>query len=457
MRAPTAPCRPRFPSPRSRRVAIRSRTGTDLARDRAAGVGRLAPCPPRRPSPSWVAASAVWSLRGGSTWAARGWWCWSRGRAPAACSAAVRSAASRSTSAPSRSWPAARRRSTWRSSLGLGDDVVHPATSRAAVWSRGALHPMPTGTVMGVPSDASALAGLLTADEVRRASTEVVSGPVADDVGVAQLVADRLGQAVVDRLVDPLLGGVYAGRAERLSARATLPALWPAARDGRPLGDAVAAAAAAGATTGGPVFAGLRGGVGRLADVLVERLRAGGVEVRTGACVQAVWSTRPASPSPSARPDAGRPCAPTAWCSGYRHRRRPGCWLRSCPRGRPGSAACASPRSPSSRRRCPPARSTPSHRACPGSSCPRWRAGWSRRSRFRRASGTGCATPPAGRTSCGCRWVARARSLPCSAVIPTCWRPRSPTRPSCSRCRWSPLPRWSPAGRRPAAVRRRAP
>ena len=195
--------------------------------------------------------------------------------------------------------------------LGLGGDVVHPATSRAAVWSRGALHPMPAGTVMGVPSDAAALAGLLTADEVRRASTEEVTGPVPGDVAVARLVADRFGQAVVDRLVDPLLGGVYAGRAERLSLRATLPALWPAARDGRPLAEAVAAAAAAGTTTAGPVFAGLRGGVGRLAEVLVERLVAAGAEVRTGACVQGVavdpagvtLTLGPAGRGPSVRAD----------------------------------------------------------------------------------------------------------------------------------------------------------
>ncbi len=171
--------------------------------------------------------------------------------------------------------------------LGLGDDVVHPATARAAVWSRGSLHPLPAGTVMGVPSDPGTLAGLLTADEVERVRAEPAAGPVGDDVSVADLVAARLGDAVVDRLVDPLLGGVYAGRAERLSLRATVPALWPAARDGRSLLQ-VAHAAASAAVAGGPVFAGLRGGVGRLAEVLVERLVAEGVEVRTDACVQEV-------------------------------------------------------------------------------------------------------------------------------------------------------------------------
>ncbi len=170
--------------------------------------------------------------------------------------------------------------------LGLADDLVHPATARATVWSRGALHPLPAGTVMGVPSGPDALAGLLTPDEVERVRAEPAAAPEVEDVSVGDFVAGRLGSAVVERLVDPLLGGVYAGRAERLSLRATVPALWPAARDGHPL--LVPRAATAGVATGGPVFAGLRGGVGRLAEVLVERLVAEGVEVRTDACVQEV-------------------------------------------------------------------------------------------------------------------------------------------------------------------------
>ncbi len=172
--------------------------------------------------------------------------------------------------------------------VGLGADLVHPATARAAVWTRGALHAMPAGTLMGVPSDPEALAGLLTADEVARVRAEVPVPVDADDVAVAALVGARLGPAVVERLVDPLLGGVYAGRAEALSLRATVPALWAAARDGASLVDAAGAAAQAGASGSGPVFAGVRGGVGRLPDALADRVRAAGVAIRTGACVQAV-------------------------------------------------------------------------------------------------------------------------------------------------------------------------
>ena len=49
--------------------------------------------------------------------------------------------------------------------VGLGAEVRHPATTKAALWTRGALRPLPTGTVMGVPADLDALAasGVLSA------------------------------------------------------------------------------------------------------------------------------------------------------------------------------------------------------------------------------------------------------------------------------------------------------
>ena len=58
-----------------------------------------------------------------------------------------------------------------------------------------------------------------------------------EDLSVGDLVASRLGDEVVDRLVEPLLGGVYAGHARRLSARATVPQLVFLAANG-PLLDA---------------------------------------------------------------------------------------------------------------------------------------------------------------------------------------------------------------------------
>ncbi len=188
--------------------------------------------------------------------------------------------------------------------VGLGADLVAPATTRALVASRGALHRLPSGTLMGVPSSTDGLAGLLTDDEVARAGAETLTAPVPDppgDVDVASWVGGRLGAAVVDRIVDPLLGGVYAGSAAGLSMRAALPALWPAVAGGGPVTDAVAGAtAAAGAAAragvaggavgasgavGESVFAGIRGGVWRLAPAVADAVAATGGSVRLAARV----------------------------------------------------------------------------------------------------------------------------------------------------------------------------
>lgn len=159
-------------------------------------------------------------------------------------------------------------------------DIVTPRTTSARVWSRGALHPLPR-TRIGIPFANSDVHGLLTPDEERRMRAESEPAPVGDDVSVGDYVAGRLGDAVVDRLVEPLLGGVYAGRARQLSLRATMPAVWEAARAGESLLSAPAVDPQAGAPR--PPFIGIAGGVGRLPELLAaDVLRRGGrIESRT--------------------------------------------------------------------------------------------------------------------------------------------------------------------------------
>jgi protoporphyrinogen/coproporphyrinogen III oxidase len=181
--------------------------------------------------------------------------------------------------------------------VGLGSDVVHPATTSAAVVRDGRLHALPSGTVLGVPGRPEALAGLLTAEEVERVAAEptLPAPPIEADVDVASYVAGRVGPAVVDRLVEPLLGGVYAGSADRLSLRATAPQLWEVARAGGSLLAGVRAvmdaARHSGVDQAPPVFAGVRGGVGRLTLRLAERLTGIGVEIRTGVTVRELERT----------------------------------------------------------------------------------------------------------------------------------------------------------------------
>ncbi|MGI5412007.1 protoporphyrinogen oxidase [Streptomyces chartreusis] len=172
---------------------------------------------------------------------------------------------------------------------GLAERLQPPASASASIWTRGALRPMPKGHVMGVPGTAAALSGVLSDEGLARIErdADLPRTEVGDDVAVGAYVAARLGREVVDRLVEPLLGGVYAGDAYRISLRSAVPQLYQAARTHDSLTEAVReiqAKAAANQQTG-PVFMGIEGGVGRLPLAVAESVRARGGEIVTGSPV----------------------------------------------------------------------------------------------------------------------------------------------------------------------------
>lgn len=169
-------------------------------------------------------------------------------------------------------------------SAGLGDDLVEPATGQAWLWSRGALRPLPTGTVLGAPTDPVALvrSGVLTPGQVARAALEplVPFRSQAGDRSVADVVAERFGAGVVDALVEPLLGGVYAGRPDRLSVDSTAPLIGTSAREDRSL---LLGLRRRRTTSSGPVFQSLRRGLASLPEQLAADL---GTRVHVGCGVR---------------------------------------------------------------------------------------------------------------------------------------------------------------------------
>jgi oxygen-dependent protoporphyrinogen oxidase len=179
--------------------------------------------------------------------------------------------------------------------LGLGDRLAFPGTTSAGIWSRGALHDMPAGHVMGVPADLAALARsrVLSAAGLARVPLDLLlpQTPRGEDVSVADLVGARVGSEVVDRLVEPLLGGVYAGRTEDLSYEATLPGLAAASRSRRSLITAARAVREAAPADAGPLFTTLTDGLGVLPQVLAARLADLGGVVRTQAMVRELRRT----------------------------------------------------------------------------------------------------------------------------------------------------------------------
>ena len=161
--------------------------------------------------------------------------------------------------------------------LGFGDQLVAPSTLGAYIWSRSQLRRIPTGTMFGVPDRLVSLlkSRLLSPLGLARAALDLVlpRRPVSDDPSIADLVAPRLGSQVFDRLVEPLLGGVHAGRATELSARSTVPEIAALAAKNRSLYlGLLRLRRHAKPKSGGPVLVTLAGGLGRLVEALTERL-----------------------------------------------------------------------------------------------------------------------------------------------------------------------------------------
>lgn len=169
--------------------------------------------------------------------------------------------------------------------LGI-DDLVHPAIGNARVYAHGALRPLPTNQLLGVPTDLDELAATgLVSDvglAVARADAHATWAPPPDDMAIGALIRSRLGDEVCDHLVEPLLGGINAGEADRLSAEAAAPQIWACARRGGSLIAAASAARAAATASASPVFATPAAGLATLPTRLGARLRA---EFRLGTAV----------------------------------------------------------------------------------------------------------------------------------------------------------------------------
>jgi oxygen-dependent protoporphyrinogen oxidase len=180
--------------------------------------------------------------------------------------------------------------------LGLRDQLTYPTRAAPTVRADGHTAALPTRTVLGLPGAAGDLAGLLSEQGLARVAAEPATAlrwEPGQDAAVGLILRERAGDELVDRLVDPLLGGVYAGRADALGLRATLPAV--ASELDRGAGSLLAAARAVlgpGPPRPGvrpaPAFGTLCGGLGCLVEALVAAMAA---QVRLGVPVRGLART----------------------------------------------------------------------------------------------------------------------------------------------------------------------
>jgi oxygen-dependent protoporphyrinogen oxidase len=171
--------------------------------------------------------------------------------------------------------------------LGLADRVVHPGPASPTIRAGGRTAALPAGTLLGIPGSSARLDDVLSPAGRARVAGERgrdLCWEVGGDRPLGGLLRERFGDEVADRLVEPLLGGVYAGRVDRLGTRACVPTLASALdRGAASLTEAVDAALPAAGASSGPVFGALRGGYRVLLEALLE---ATGAELRLGSTVR---------------------------------------------------------------------------------------------------------------------------------------------------------------------------
>jgi protoporphyrinogen/coproporphyrinogen III oxidase len=176
--------------------------------------------------------------------------------------------------------------------LGLEGALVPIAARGASVWARGRLRRLPEALALGIPTRVwpTARTGVLGPRGLFGLARDAalprpdVRGPMGDR-SIGPLVARKLGQRVVDTLVDPLIGGIHAGWVEDMSAAAVFPPLLAAAQRRGSLMRALRAEVPAPDPEGPPLFWSLDGGLAMLVQSLASGLEARGVEVRLAASV----------------------------------------------------------------------------------------------------------------------------------------------------------------------------
>jgi len=176
--------------------------------------------------------------------------------------------------------------------VGLGDDLVSPEAVGAAVWHDG-LHPIPEGLLLGVPGRIGALArsGLLSWRGKARAALEpLLPRTPTDDDSIGAHVRARFGDEVHERLVDSLVGSIYAADTDRFSL-AEVPQLAALARDNRSLLLAARRQRAAQGTataTSSPIFAAPRRGMSALTAATADAFESAGGTIVTGTAVESI-------------------------------------------------------------------------------------------------------------------------------------------------------------------------
>lgn len=111
--------------------------------------------------------------------------------------------------------------------VGVAHDLVKNATGQAYIYIKGQLHPIPGGSIMGIPTEIGPFikTGLFSLTGKMRAAGDLIlpRKTTEGDQSLGTFFRRRLGNEVVENLIEPLLSGVYAGNIDYMSLQSTFP------------------------------------------------------------------------------------------------------------------------------------------------------------------------------------------------------------------------------------------
>lgn len=174
--------------------------------------------------------------------------------------------------------------------LGLEQRLVSPrrTTTGTAILARGRLRTLPDGLGGMIPTRLGPLArsDLFSLVGKLRMALEMIIPPNRGDhdESIASFVERRLGREAYQRLVEPLVGGIYAGDPSELSLEATLPHLRRIEREqgGIVRGTLAGRKATSESARRGPPFLAPRSGLAEITDALERELHEADVKIRLG-------------------------------------------------------------------------------------------------------------------------------------------------------------------------------
>ncbi len=174
---------------------------------------------------------------------------------------------------------------TWEllQALGIADQALAPGTTSASIWNGRRLVAIPQGSALGVPPHpwSGAVARAIGVRGALRAGLEpwAAHEKPDPDSALGPFIRRRMGGAVLSRLVDPLVGGVYAGSAAELSLGAVAPQLLKALESSPSLLRGLRQQPPPPAAARRPTFVTFPGGLTTVVDALAANLAPGTIQV----------------------------------------------------------------------------------------------------------------------------------------------------------------------------------